>query len=309
MTLRHPPTAPDEDFTMTRNSPISFIGASMLGAASMLLGFGCAHDPSKELVAARVSYQEAADGPAGTEAKAEVYEAEKALARAEQAHDKRSGSAEEVDLAYVALRKSTNAMAYATYLQFQAKTQSANADYVSTLEGQKESAESRLATSEDALASKSKDLATAEAARAALERQLSAAMASLSDMAKISQEGERTVITLSGAVLFRTDETQLLPIAQEKLGEVAGVLKQYGEEFSITVNGHTDSRGSDTHNQQLSQGRADSVRAYLVSKGVAQGSITAMGQGEAQPLAPNTTAEGRANNRRVEIIVDRKPGG
>lgn len=306
MTLRRPTHAPHQDFTMTRNSTITILGASMLAAASML-GLACAHDPSKELVAARVSYQEAAEGPAGTEAKAEVYEAEKALARAEQAHDKRSGSAEEVDLAYVALRKSANAIAHATYLQFQAKTQSANADYVSTLEGQKASAESRLETSEGALASKSKDLAAAEAARDSLQRQLTAAMASLSDMAKVSQEGERTIITLSGAVLFRSDETQLLPLAQDKLAEVAGVLKQYGDEYSISVNGHTDSRGSDSHNQQLSQGRADSVRSFLVSKGVSQNSITSMGQGEAQPIAVNTTAEGRANNRRVEIIVDRKP--
>ena len=78
-------------------------------------------------------------------------------------------------------------------------------------------------------------LADQVAARQALEKQLASAMASLSDMAKIKQEDQKTIITLNGAVLFRSDDTKLLPIAQEKLGQVAEVLKQYGDEYSITV--------------------------------------------------------------------------
>ena len=277
--------------------------------ACSVFALGCAHDPSRELVAARNTYEESQQGAAGTTAKAEVYEAKKALAVAERAHDRKSGSPEEVDLSYVALRKADYAIAYAQYLQYQQDTSKAKADYLSTLERQKDSAEDRLETTQDSLDAKSKDLAAAQAARRALEKQLMSALASLSDMAKIKMEDQRTVITLNGAVLFRSDDTQLLPIAQEKLAQVADVLKQYGEGYSITVAGHTDSRGSDVHNQQLSQARAESVRNYLVTRGVADGMVRAAGQGEAQPVASNKTAEGRADNRRVEIIVDRTGDG
>jgi len=276
--------------------------------AASLLALGCAHDPSPELVAARTTYEQAKTGPAGTAAKTEVYDAKKALDRAEQAHKQRSGSDLEVDRAYVALRKSSNAIAQALYMQYQKETKDAKAEYVATLERQKDSAETQLESSEDKLAAKSKDLAAAQAARAALEKQLTAAMASLSDMAKIKQDDQRTVITLNGAVLFRSDDTKLLPIAQEKLVQVADVLKQYGDGYTISVNGHTDSRGSDVHNQQLSQARAESVRNYLVAKGVADDMVKAFGQGETQPIAGNTTAEGRADNRRVEIVVDKASG-
>ncbi len=273
--------------------------------AASLLALGCAHDPSPELVAARTTYEQARTGPAGTAAKTEVYDAKKALDSAEQAHNQRSGSDLEVDRSYVALRKASNAIAYAQFLQYQKDTKDAKAEYVATLERQKDSAETRLETSEDKLAANSKDLAAAQAARAALEKQLVTAMASLSDMAKIKQEDQRTVITLNGSVLFRSDDTQLLPLAQEKLVQVADVLKQYGDGYTISVNGHTDSRGSDVHNKQLSLARAESVRSYLVSKGVADDMVKAFGQGETQPIAGNKTPEGRADNRRVEIVVDK----
>lgn len=273
--------------------------------AASLLSLACAHDPSKELVSARRTYETASTGPASKSAKTEVYEAKKALDRAEKAHKQKAGSDEEVDLAYVALRKADYAIAYSAYLQYQSNNEKAKAEYLETLEAQRGSARDQLATTQGELANKEKALEESLAARKALESQLVGAMASLSDMAKIKQEEQRTVITLNGSVLFKSDETKLLPIAEQKLGQVADVLKQYGDEYTITINGYTDSRGSDTHNQQLSQGRADSVRSYLISRGVADKNVRAVGQGEASPVADNKTAEGRANNRRVEIVVDK----
>lgn len=282
---------------MIRFTIPAFIAASML--------FACAHDPSKELVAARDTYEEAENGPAGNLAKADVYEAKKALTKAERAHDRKSGSPEEVDLSYVALRKSDYAIAKANYLQYEKQTADAKAAYLTTLASQKDRAESRLETTEDQLDAKSKQLAAQVEARKALEKQLAMAMASLSDMAKVKTEDQKTIITLNGAVLFRSDDTKLLPIAQEKLAQVADVLKQYGDEYSITVVGHTDSRGSDEHNRSLSQGRADAVKTYLETKGVKNQTLKSTGMGEGQPIADNKSAEGRADNRRVEIIVDR----
>ena len=74
----------------------------------------------------------------------------------------------------------------------------------------------------------------------------------------------------------------------------------------MVVEGHTDSQGADAMNQELSQKRAESVRTYLVSRGIAADRITAQGFGPSRPIADNTSPEGRANNRRVEIVVKPK---
>jgi outer membrane protein OmpA-like peptidoglycan-associated protein len=111
------------------------------------------------------------------------------------------------------------------------------------------------------------------------------------------------VITLSGSVVFASNKATLLPGAREKLDDVADALKE-APDSKLVVEGHTDSRGSDALNQQLSQARADAVRAYLVRRGVDASQVQAVGMGENQPVDDNASAEGRANNRRVEIIVE-----
>jgi outer membrane protein OmpA-like peptidoglycan-associated protein len=77
------------------------------------------------------------------------------------------------------------------------------------------------------------------------------------------------------------------------------------KERKLTVEGHTDSRGTSGYNQGLSQLRADAVRSYIISRGYPGDMIQAHGIGEDRPVADNANTEGRANNRRVEIIVDR----
>lgn len=114
------------------------------------------------------------------------------------------------------------------------------------------------------------------------------------------------VITLSGSVLFASNRTDLLPSAQAKLSEVAAALTKQDAESKITVEGHTDSQGNPSYNQDLSQRRAQAVRDYLVSRGMAADRVSAQGFGLTRPVADNATAEGRANNRRVEIVV--QPG-
>ncbi len=105
--------------------------------------------------------------------------------------------------------------------------------------------------------------------------------------------------------LFLSGKSELLPIAQKKLDDVPKALNDTNEAQKITVEGHTDSNGNDESNLRLSRDRAESVRSYLVQKGVKSERIVAVGKGETTPLASNDTTEGRANNRRVEIVVQK----
>ncbi len=117
------------------------------------------------------------------------------------------------------------------------------------------------------------------------------------------------VISLSGSVLFASTKADILPQAQAKLSEVAEALLKTDPDAPIRVEGYADTQGSLTFNQTLSQQRADAVRDYLTSHGVAPDRVTAIGMGPAQPVADNATAEGRADNRRVEIVVQSSKSG
>jgi outer membrane protein OmpA-like peptidoglycan-associated protein len=153
------------------------------------------------------------------------------------------------------------------------------------------------------LEARQRELEKERKAREEAEKRAAAAMASLEEIARVKEEQRGLVITLDGAVLFVTGKASLLPIAQQKLSKVAEALQEMDPSKKIVVEGHTDSVGSDAANMKLSQARADSVRAYLISQGVPSDRITAIGKGESRPVADNKTPEGRANNRRVEIVI------
>lgn len=113
-------------------------------------------------------------------------------------------------------------------------------------------------------------------------------------------------ITLEG-VGFEVNSATLTADSREVLDSIAADLKKYPR-LKIELQGHTDSTGADAYNMQLSQRRAESVRAYLIEQGVSPSQLTANGYGETQPIADNTTAEGRAQNRRVVMRVIENPG-
>lgn len=112
------------------------------------------------------------------------------------------------------------------------------------------------------------------------------------------------VITLPGDVLFAFNKYELTPSAQSQLDALMPKL-QSADVVSIKVVGHTDSVGNDAYNQGLSERRASSVAAYLLSQGLAPNKLTSEGRGESQPVADNETEEGRAKNRRVELHINR----
>lgn len=117
-----------------------------------------------------------------------------------------------------------------------------------------------------------------------------------------TQETARGLIVNMSDVLFAVNQYNLKPDAQVKLAKVSGILLTYPN-LKLQVEGYTDNTGSDTYNLKLSQERATAVQAFLVSQGVKPENISAEGLGEADPVASNATSPGRAENRRVELVV------
>ena len=111
-----------------------------------------------------------------------------------------------------------------------------------------------------------------------------------------------TKVTYAADAFFDFDKAVLKPEGKAKLDDLIGKIKGINLEVIIAV-GHTDDIGTDAYNQKLSVRRAESVKAYLVSKGIEKNRVYTEGKGEKQPIASNKTAEGRAKNRRVEIEV------
>jgi outer membrane protein OmpA-like peptidoglycan-associated protein len=117
-----------------------------------------------------------------------------------------------------------------------------------------------------------------------------------------TRETARGLIVNISDVLFDFNKYTLKPGAREKMAKVSGILLAYPG-LKIQLEGHTDSVGSDEYNQKLSEERAEAVRAYLVSQGVPGETVKAVGFGKSRPVADNSTAEGRQQNRRVEMVV------
>jgi OOP family OmpA-OmpF porin len=109
-------------------------------------------------------------------------------------------------------------------------------------------------------------------------------------------------VTFAADVLFDFDKAVIKPEGKSKLDDIANKVRAVNLEVVIAI-GHADSIGSDAYNQRLSVRRAESVKAYLVSKGIEANRVYTEGKGEKQPVASNKTKEGRAKNRRVEIEV------
>lgn len=117
-----------------------------------------------------------------------------------------------------------------------------------------------------------------------------------------TRDSARGLIVSMPDVLFSTGSANLKETARERLAKVAGILIAYPD-IHVEVDGYTDSTGTPTFNEQLSQQRAASVQSYMVQQGVPAGSIATRGFGQANPIASNDTATGRQQNRRVELVV------
>lgn len=122
------------------------------------------------------------------------------------------------------------------------------------------------------------------------------------EKAKVERIGEGIAISFESGLLFATNSADLQPAARENLTTLATSLKNFPDSDVLVV-GHTDSTGTATYNQTLSERRAASAKAFLVSQGVAETRIKAEGRGKNEPIADNKTAEGRDANRRIEVAI------
>lgn len=278
-----------------------------------VIGCGTAAVP-RELASARRAYSEAQASPAATLEQAQLYEAKKALDRAEAAYNEDDESHEARDLAYIAQRKAERVQALGGIAYSARQIAQARQDYMAAQQQLQNKTEAELDRTKQAAQAMTSEmgrqlevgreqLAAERSARVQAEQRAKEAMNKLAEIATVREEPQRgTVITLSGAVLFPTGQHTLLAIARQKLDQVAVALKESPDQ-TIVIEGYTDSVGSDDKNQELSLRRAQSVRDYLISQGIPADRVQAVGRGEMSPIASNDTPDGRANNRRVEIVV------
>jgi outer membrane protein OmpA-like peptidoglycan-associated protein len=124
----------------------------------------------------------------------------------------------------------------------------------------------------------------------------------LAEQDRLRREQEKLDVTLSSDILFTSGSATLYPGGRDKLRQFAGVLNRYPK-TTIQITGNTDSRGSEQSNDELSRRRAQAVADELTANGVSASRITTRGVGASVPIATNDTPEGRAQNRRVEIVV------
>jgi outer membrane protein OmpA-like peptidoglycan-associated protein len=111
------------------------------------------------------------------------------------------------------------------------------------------------------------------------------------------------LVQMKNDILFDTGSDGVKPAGIDDLAKMGDILAKYSDD-RVRIEGHTDSSGDAKFNQQLSERRANAVKAVLVSRGVQEGQITVTGLGESKPVADNSSADGRLKNRRVELHID-----
>jgi outer membrane protein OmpA-like peptidoglycan-associated protein len=282
-----------------RTGTLSIMAASV--AALCLAACGGTRNPPVDLVKARADMQRAKSSVAMQYAPTEVHEAELALDKAERADKEAPDEPDTTDLLVIAQLKAQSAIAEGETLKAQKEKEQATRDLVDRLQGLR----GDLDKTREQLDRERQETAAERARRVEAEKKLQDARDTLSKIASVKDDDRGMVITLQGEVLFKTNESQLKPGAMAKLDQIADTLR--GAERKIRVLGHTDSQGgASQHNQELSEKRAGAVREYLVSKGIPSDLVRAEGKGPSAPIADNSSVEGRAQNRRVEIVVEPK---
>ena len=280
-------------------------------ATATLSACGGERLPPKALADARDEFHRAKTGIAIQLDPTDVHEADLALQRANQAWSDDPDDPNTIDLAIVAQRKAQIAEAEAQTMKSQRDAEEAKRqlqDLMSTqlqsARGQLTQTKAQLNQTQSALEAEQKAAAEQRQRLEDLEKKLKDARDTIAKIAAVKDDERGMVITLQGEVLFPTGKWDLKAGAMAKLDQIAQAL--IGKEQPMVVFGHTDNTGTHDMNMDLSQKRANAVRDYLVSRGIPQDLISAQGKGPDVPISDNGSIEGRASNRRVEIVVQPK---
>lgn len=277
---------------------------ALMGFGVFVSACGGEHIPPPALVDARKEYAQAKGGVAIQLDPTDVHEADLALQRAEQAWNDQPDDPNTIDLAVIAQRKAQIAEAQAAALKSSQDAEAAKRELMSVTAAQLQNARGQLDQTKLALQTEQKNSAEQRQKLADLETKLKDARDTIAKIAAVKDDDRGMVITLQGEVLFKTGKWDLKAGAMAKLDQIADALR--GKEQPIVVYGFTDNVGTRDNNMDLSQKRAQSVRDYLVTKGIPQDLITAQGKGPDEPISDNGSVEGRAANRRVELVVQPK---
>lgn len=241
-----------------------------------------------------------------------ALEARTALGQANDAYDKRVGSPKDVpDLARRTITLSSEALrdvVRQTEAKAAADAEAKRQAELAALGKKADTAEQARARTAAELEEVEKQRKALEVERAAIARERDALAARLSGalgkVAQTDQTARGLVVSLSGGILFDTGKSELKEGAKITLAKLAGILLMMGES-KAQIEGHTDATGSAETNDKLSLARANSVMSFLAEQGVEAGRMTAAGLGSTRPVAENDTADNRAKNRRVEIVLTR----
>jgi outer membrane protein OmpA-like peptidoglycan-associated protein len=244
-----------------------------------------------ELAAAREARMKAEAELAATKAKMEAdaqaaqakAEADAQAAKAKAEADAQAAEAKAEADALTKAKAEAEALAARTKAEADARAAQANAE-----------AEALKAREQAAQAEAEQARQAAEALRAQLLEQFNRILE--------TRDTPRGLVVNMADVLFDTAKFDLRPTAREKLARFSGIVLAHPG-LNLAIEGHTDSTGSDELNQKLSEQRAESVRKYLTEQGLPDSSMTATGFGKTMPIADNSTAAGRQQNRRVEIVI------
>lgn len=282
-----------------------------VAAAVAMAVAACSSPPARfdDVEAARTAVQRVESSPdAGKYAAAEITAAHTALREADELVAKRKPRKDVQQAAYVAQRHADIASERIQAGQAEEKTEAAEAQRQKvTLQAREQEADAARAQAEvakqqaqaarqDADAQRQQAQMAAEAA----QREAAELSAQLRDLQ--AKQTDRGLVLTLGDVLFDTGQATLKPGAESTMERLSTFLEK-SPDRSVTIEGHTDSTGSDAFNQSLSESRANAVKASLVGKGVPAQRIVAVGKGEVVPVASNDSAGGRQQNRRVEIII------
>jgi len=223
------------------------------------------------------------------------------LARARRDTDEMTRVQAEVDRLRLAARTREAASARADASA--ARTEAA----IASRQAAAASEQARIAAQQAQSANQVADIERARAAQASADADEARRRAGVLVLELQARETERGLLVTLGDVLFATGRAELLPVAMPRLDKLAAFLNQFPEK-TLVIEGHTDSVGGERYNQELSERRAEAVRAALAARGVNPSRMAASGCGKAFPVASNGTPEGRQMNRRVEVVVSDEHG-